>query len=69
MNQLVFGQEDFLMYIPTLNDLEQPAPMSNIEGKQEPSVVANSHPLNSENWVKIPVAESLVVYARMWNEQ
>lgn len=67
MSQQVLAQEDFFMYVPALDALRESALMSN-QGMDH-QLERNLGSLNTEEWVKIPLDESLVVYAHMWDEK
>ncbi|GHO66658.1 hypothetical protein KSD_19110 [Ktedonobacter sp. SOSP1-85] len=55
------------MYIPALDALREPALMTRLDADHQ--LERNQPPLNTEEWVKIPLDESLVVYAHMWDEK
>lgn len=67
MSQQVLAQEDFFMYIPALDALREPALMTSLGADHQ--LERNQCSLNTEEWVKIPLDESLVVYAHMWDEK
>ncbi|GHO44912.1 hypothetical protein KSX_30750 [Ktedonospora formicarum] len=53
------------MYIPTCNDMQEHTLMAGEDTQQ----FDKGQPFNFEDWVKIALPDSLVVYAHKWNER
>ena len=67
MSHQLQSQQDFFLYVPQMCDEQLPA-CSKAQINTIDST-ADHLPTDFENWVKIPLAETLVVYACLWNEQ
>jgi hypothetical protein len=63
MSHQLQSQQDFLLYVPE-------GQMSACSTIQTSTINATAdQPADFEDWVKIPLDETLVVYACLWNEQ
>ncbi len=66
MNTLPQSQQDFFLYVPGMPAAAVSVPAGNDEDAQ---CLETGLPVHHKPWIKIPLADSLVVYAHLWDER